>query len=239
LQQGLSPIPDNDFFRFHGDAWAVGYNVGLQWKPIDQLSFGATYRSSTEMDYSGYTSAGFNGAPNTYSSAGLNLTFPWDVDAGISYRPTEKWNLEFDADYTHWSDVGTLTIHQSTPGLVPLNNIPYPLDWQSSWYFEWGVTRYFDNGWHVSAGYIFNENSMPDAHYNPLVTDLDKHFFSVGAGYKGKHLSADVAYQLGYGPDRTVVGSATPPGYPPGYRPADGTYSYLSHALIASIGWHF
>jgi hypothetical protein len=36
-------------------------------------------------------------------------------------------------------------------------NIPLVLEWQSSWYYEFGVTRYLDNGWHVSGGYIFNE----------------------------------------------------------------------------------
>ena len=78
------------------------------------------------------------------------------------------------------------------------------LNWQASWMYEFGVTRYFDNGWHVSAGYVFNENSVPDAYYTPLAADLDRHFFSVGAGFKGKRFDFDVAYQFGYGPAHTV-----------------------------------
>lgn len=245
LQQGLTPVPNNDLFEFKGDAWAVGYNLGLRWQPLQQLAFGVTFRSSSEMDYSGHTDAESSGGPlpvvpSTYSSANVNYQFPLEVATGVSFRPTEKWNLEFDAEYTHWSSLGNLTIHQATPSpLVPLGNIPLDLDLQSSWYFEWGVTRYFDNGWHVSAGYIFNENSMSDAHYVPLMTDEDRHFFSLGVGYTGKHLSCDLAYQLGYGPDRTVVGSAAPLGYPANYHPADGTYSFLSNALMLTVGWHF
>ena len=98
-----------------------------------------------------------------------------------------------------------------------------------------GVTRYFDNGWHVSAGYIFNQNSVPSAHYNPLVADEDRHFFSVGVGRKGKQFDFDVAYQFGYGPDRTVSGSAPSAGG----QTADGTYSFISHAVSVSVGWHF
>ena len=75
------------------------------------------------------------------------------------------------------------------------------------------MTRYFDNGWHVSAGYAFDENSVPDAHYSPLAADLDRHFFSVGAGFRGKRFDIDLAYQFGYGPAHTVTGS-TPPSKP-------------------------
>jgi len=36
-----------------------------------------------------------------------------------------------------------------------------------------------------------------------------------------------------------VSGSAAPLGYPATYHPADGTYSFISHAVVASVGWHF
>jgi long-chain fatty acid transport protein len=148
--------------------------------------------------------------------------------------------VEFDAQYTDWSALGNLTIHQTpaATSLVQSPTVPLSLDWESSWDFEWGVTRYFDNGWRLSAGYIFNETSVPDSHYTPLVSDLDRHFFSIGTGYQGKHFNFDVAYQFGYGPDHTVVGSPTPLGYPAGYHPADGTYSFISHAIMLSVGWH-
>ena len=86
-------------------------------------------------------------------------------------------------------------------------DIPVTLDWQASWMYEFGVTRYFDNGWHVSAGFVFNENSVPNTYYTPLAADMDRYFFSVGTGYKGKHFNFDIAYQFGYGPTHTVTGS--------------------------------
>jgi long-chain fatty acid transport protein len=175
-----------------------------------------------------------------YSSANAEFPFPLEVVCGVSYRPTPKWNFEFNAEYTHWSSLGTVNIHQaSPPPILPLSVVPLTLDWQSSWYYEFGVTRYFDNGWHVSAGYIFNENSVPDAHYTPLVADLDRHFFSVGTGFKNKQFDFDIAYQFGYGPTHTVSGSAPPLGYPSTYHPADGDYGFISHAVAVSVGWHF
>jgi len=241
LQQGLTPTPNHDEFEFKGNAWALGYNLGLMWQPISQISLGANFRSATHMDFDGQTGTAVPGYETSSSAKIDNYPFPLQATAGISYRPTEKWNIEFDAEYTDWSSLGNLTVHQSSPNPVLFNMTDFPLafDWQSSWYYELGATRYFDNGWHVSAGYVFNENSVPNTHYIPVVADVDKHFFSLGTGYKGRHFSFDVAYQLGYGPDHTVTGSAAPSGYPSSYHPADGTYSFLSHAVSISAGWHF
>jgi len=249
LRQGiLWPGQPFDQFRFQGDGWSLGGNLGILWQPIKQLSFGAAWQSGTKTDLKGYTTAYntvatplanppyYYPAFSTKTGATADFQFPMKAEAGVSYRPTPKWNVEFDADYIDWDSLGTVNIQQSSafPPLFP-QNIPLTLDWQSSWYYELGATRYFDSGWHVSAGYIFNQNSVSSAHYNPLVADEDRHFFSVGIGRKGKQLDFDIAYQFGYGPDRTVTGSAPSATG----QTANGTYSFISHAVAVSVGWHF
>lgn len=248
LQQGLFwPTQPYDGFKFNGDAWAVGYNLGALWKPIEQLSFGASFRSPTTMNFQGSTKAYNNVATpsppfpasippfSQRSSANASFPFPLNVIAGVSYRPTPHWNLEFDAHYTDWNTLGTVTVNQSTPAPVLPSSIPLTLNWQSSWYYELGATRYFDNGWHVSAGYIFSENSVPDKNYQPLVGDLNRQFLSIGIGHKGKQFDFDIAYQFGYGPTRTINNS-TPSA---SGQTADGKYEFISNAIAASVGWHF
>jgi len=241
LEQGMigDPLPPN-FFRFKGDGWGVGYNLGLLWQPIKQVSIGATFRSSTTITLAGQTEAErLSELHLTYESAQADFTFPLTAVLGISYRPTPKWNLEFDTDYTDWSSLGTITIRQA-----PEHSLPNPptliLDWQASWMYEFGVTRYFDDGWHASAGFVFNENSVPNAYYTPLAADLDRYFFSVGAGHKGKRFDFDIAYQFGYGPAHTVTGStpSTIGGQIAG-QTANGTYDFISHAVLVTVGLHF
>lgn len=228
LQQGIFPYPAADLFEFKGDGWDVGYNLGLLWQPREKISFGATFRSSATMNFNGHTETILPpGTTRSYSSANSGWPFPLNAVFGVSYRPTPKWNLEFDANYTDWNALGTININQSAPPAV----IPKTLDWQSSWLYEFGATRYFDNGWHVSAGYVFNENSMPDANYTPLVADVDRHFFSIGTGYKGRVFNFDVAYQFSYGPSHTVTSSAAPV--------VNGDYGFTSHAVLLTIGTHF
>ena len=51
------------------------------------------------------------GLPYTTCPPMQTLHFPLTAVVGISYRPTPKWNLEFDADYTDWSSFDTTTIY--------------------------------------------------------------------------------------------------------------------------------
>ena len=243
LEQGLrrteiTAFPD--YFKFRGDGWSAGYNLGVLWQPCDELSFGATYRSSSMVRLKGHTQ--YARPPQihpTQQQAQTDFTFPLSAVVGVSYRPTPKWNLEFDANYTDWSSFDTITIQQGATTYPLQKDISLTLDWQPSWIFEFGGTRYFDNGWHMSAGYVYNENSVPDSYYTPLAADLDRHFFSVGAGRKGARFDVDVAYQFGYGPARTVTGSTPSTAGRITGQTADGTYDFISHAVLLTVGMHF
>ena len=244
LSQGLlrTESPFANSFRFKGDGWTVGYNVGLLWQPCEKISFGATFRSSTEITMNGKTEIEQQPIIQpTQRRARADFEFPLTAVFGISFRPTPQWNFEFDADYTDWSSLGKITIRQQTAPPFPVQqNIPVILNWQPSWIFEFGVTRYLENDWRVSAGYLHNQNSVPDAYYSPLAADLDRHFFSVGAGHKGKRWDVDVTYQFGYGPARTVTGST--PSSQPGFfagQTADGSYGFISHAVFVTVGLRF
>ena len=239
ILKGVNP-PNN--FTFHGDGFSVGYNAGLLWQPIEKLSFGATMRGANDFTFSGNTDFVEEGAfPPGSRSAKMALTFPLTTTFGISYRPTPKWNIEADADFTDWSSVGKTTIYQNpAPPSGIQQNIPVTLNWRASWMYSLGVTRYFDNGWHISAGYVFDQNSVPDAYYSPLAADLDRHFISIGTGFTGKRYSLDIAYQFGYGPPHTVTGS-TPSSTPGQFagQTADGTYEFISHAIFVTCGLRF
>lgn len=249
LRQGLLwPVQPYDEFKFEGDGWDVGYNFGLLWKVHEKVALGVSFRSTTTIELKGHTSLQ-NSVPlpsppapfpvpafAVRQPAVADFPFPLKAIFGISYRPTPRWNLEFNADYTGWERVGTVMVRQSgpVPGLMPAD-VPLVLNWRSSWYYEFGVTHYLENGWQLSAGYILNENSVPDAHYTPLVADLTRHFFSLGAGRRGKRFDFDVAYQFGYGPEHRVRGSA-----PSAIgQQADGQYEFLSHAVAVSVTRRF
>jgi long-chain fatty acid transport protein len=222
-------------FRFKGDDFDIGYNVGLLWRLHEQHALGLSYRSITTMNFEGQSDLDpFASDP----AATGRLKFPQHIIAGWSYRPTPQWNFEFNVDWTDWERVDSLDLTQS------FGNSSVPLGWQSSFFYEWGVTRSFENGYALSAGYIYSENSVPDETFNPIVPDSDRHIFSVGLGRRYESIPGlrwDLAYQFAYGPNRMVSGSPLNPNFfpPPAGESADGAYRFLSHAFTFSIAYQF
>ncbi|MDB6040754.1 MAG: Membrane protein involved in aromatic hydrocarbon degradation [Verrucomicrobiales bacterium] len=220
----------NGQIRFKGDDTDAGFNAGILWHPLTQHSFGFNYFSATKINFDG--DVWVKGAgPSATASASAEFKLPQHLVAGYSFRPTENWNLEFDIDWTDWDSLNTVTL------VSPLGNKPLPFNWKSSFLYEFGVTRYFGEKWKVSAGYIYSENSVPEANLTPLVPDSDRHIFSVGVGRQFEHWSWNAAYQLAWGPERDVTAS-NPLTFPIGSS-ANGRYTFLSHALSFNTGYRF
>ena len=235
FQQTLFPRPTPLFqTRLRGEGTDVGFVAGAQWKPLAQHAFGLSYRSATTINFQGTLDTPAGSAP-----ANARIKFPQHLIAGWSYRPTPAWNLEVNVDWTDWSRLQKVDVKS---GGTTVSTLPF--NWKNSFFYEFGVTRYFDKGWHASAGYIYSENSVPDATLNPIVPDSDRHIFSLGGGRTYQKWRWDVAYQLAYGPSRTVTGNTytLAPTAGPGTgipAPANGTFEFLSHALAVSVGYNF
>jgi long-chain fatty acid transport protein len=224
FEQGFSPFNPTDKFKVKGDDNALGFNAGLRWQPHKMLALGLNYRSATTMNYDGFSQTRPGGPfpyyPRTKTTA--SLQFPQFVAAGISVRPTENWNFEMDVDWTDWDNLNTI-IFKGTP----LGDIPFALNYRSSWMYEFGVTRQLGKGYYASVGYIYSENSSPDRNYSPLIPDANLQLGSIGFGHHGKRWDWAVGYHFAYNGGRKVSGDANPL--------ADGTYKTFNNAVNASI----
>ncbi len=211
--------------HFRGRDTSAGFNAGVLWHPWVQHSFGVTYRSATDMNYNGHATSlsPLNFGASIQSQA--NIHFPQSLALGYSYRPTTKWNFELDGTWTDWTQLRTVTVNPQ--GAVD----KLPFNWHPSWIFGLGATRYLGDGWRVSGGYMYSMNTVPSYNFSPLVPDSDRHLFSVGIGKQYNRFSWDVAYQLSWGPSRTINNDYFPP--------SDGKYEFLSHALSVNLGYHF
>ena len=225
----------NGVNRFKGQDTDAGYNLGLLWQPLKRHSVGVNYRSPTSMNLSGTGTVSGTVLADGTGPANTRLPFPRHVVLGYSFRPTPDWNFEFNADWTEWSRLTTVQFHQFS------GTTAVPFNWRSSWFYELGVTRRFADGWRASGGYIFSENSVPDANFSPLVPDSDRHIFSLGLGRTQGRVSWDVAYQLAWGPSRGVSGNAlaVPVPVAPPPASANGRYTFLSHGLTAAVSLGF
>jgi long-chain fatty acid transport protein len=217
-------------FDLHGDATDAGYVIGALFQPTEQSSIGLTYHSQTDMNYNGHENLGPYTIPAT-----ADFHFPRSVAFGYSFRPNKKWNFESDVTWTDWSVLQTVPVvaQEALPPQFPRATLDF--NWSPSWMLDFGVTRYLGHDWRVSGGYMYSLNSVPDSSFNPDVPDSDRHVFSLGVGKKCGSFSWDAAYQLAWGPPRTVSGD-TNPAFEGG---ANGTYRFLSHAITINIAYHF
>lgn len=234
LARGI--VTPGDEFMFKGDGVGYGFNAGILWKPHPMHSFGLTYRSATTIDFSGHTrvripefTANTPFGPfkvprfDSEDDANLEFDFPQSVIFGYSFKPTPDWNFEFNLDWTDWDSLNTLTVQQ-TSGAVAL-----PFNWESSFMYEFGVTRHIAGGFNVSAGYIYSENSVPNESFNPLIPDSNRHVLSVGVGQTKERLNWQLAYQYAYGPSRKIENGTA----------GNGDYHFNSNAISLSVGYKF
>jgi long-chain fatty acid transport protein len=228
LRQGVGLV-SGDELRTKGDGFDVGFSAGLLWKPHPQWSFGASYRSATEINLEGRTTIESAPPISGRVDSSVKLKFPQVITAGVSFRPTTNWNMEVNVDWTDWETLDTVTF-KGTGDLLG-SDAQLPLNWNSSWLYEFGVTRYLPNGWYVSAGYFFSQNSIPERYFNPVVPDTHLHVASLGVGHKGKRWSWAITGQIITGPARTVESSV--------FAPANGDYQWFNQAINIAAGYHF
>lgn len=228
--QGIGIIP-GDQLKLEGDGWDYGFNAGVRWQPHEKWAFGVNYRYLTTVDYDGTAKATTIPPLSGTTSSSAQIRFPQFIVGGVSFRPTENWNLEFNIDWTDWDNVNEIPIKNT-----PFGNQSIVLNYRSSFMYEFGVTRQLGRGYFASVGYFFSENSSPDQNFTPLIPDADLHLGSIGFGHKGKRWDWAAAYHFGYNPGRTVEGSQI---NPISGQVADGEYHILNHAFNISTTFKF
>jgi len=231
---GIGPA---DFFEFKGSGISYGATAGLLWQPRTQWSIGANYRSPSTMSYSGHSSynpePGVTPTKSSHTTADFN--FPQVISGGVSFRPTPKWNIEADVNWTDWQTLKTVTLNgtKNNPYFASIGNLALAFDWHGSWFYELGATRYFDNGWFASAGFFFSSETTSSQDFSPAVPDTDLYIGSVGFGHKGEHWHWALATQIIAGPARILDNSQ------PSQVPANGSYQLFVPTVSVSAGYHF
>jgi len=221
LRQGISPAPSQDFFEFEGNGEALSWTLSARWQPAPEHAFGLVYRSESKFTLDGDVRNTY--APGT-ADGSLNFLTPATLGAGYAYHPCKEWTFEANVEWVNWNDLNTLGLTTAAGSMA------VPFNWNSNFIYSVGATRFFDNGWNVSAGYNYIENSQPDATFNPGVSDANRHWLNVGCGRQCETFKWNFAYQFAFS-DRSVSGSP--------YGLADGTYKSRFNGLMASCEWRF
>ena len=185
--------------EIEGQDNGVGFSLGTQYSVTDSHHVGFTYRYAPTLDLEGTERVIALGLENAVAYNGIAL--PATAALSYNFTPSAKWDLGVSVEWINWDSLNTV----SPQGGVA--NQALAFDWDTSYMYELGGTYVTDNGWSFSAGYVYNQNSLPDSTFNPAVSDADRHWLSCGLGRQYEQLSWYLAYQYAFS-ERTVTQNA-------------------------------
>lgn len=173
-----------------------GWNAGLLHHATDRFSWGLSYRSKIDVDYSGdgrFTQIptgipAFDMAVAAQIPFGQDLPietsieFPDMASLGLAYRVSRNLLVETDVNWTGWSSFDQLVVDFQTADafdqVIPeeyddVYNYRVGLNWTVNPTSEWRF------------GYVYDETPQPERSVGPLLPDADRNGFTVGYGYQG------------------------------------------------------
>lgn len=179
-----STNPGATFSRsMEGDSWDYGYNLALLYKPSNELSLAATYRSKIDITAEGTASLVAFGAPiysNRYAS--VSIPVPATASLAAAFALSDQTTLEIVYERTYWSSYKSLDfVYDSAQ---PVFDDPVAKDWSDTNTVRIGLSHDYGNKWSVMAGYGYDETPAPEQTLGFELPDSDAHLFSIGARYK-------------------------------------------------------
>ncbi len=231
-----TPFAGDAFVNMDGkDNSAWGYNFGVFYKPIEDLSFGVSFHSQVKYDFKGNVST--DGAsqlasnlPNGTADAGL--TTPFNLAFGVGFRVMPKLLLSADFQYVGWSSYDTLVINFSSPK----ETVASPRLYDNSFIVRLGAEYNLFSDLDVRAGIYYDKNPVKPKYVNPSLPEANRLGFSVGAGYKlSNGLSIDAAYLFIRNSQLTVTDSQEY--YSLGNSGFNGTYNAFANLFSLTLSY--
>jgi long-chain fatty acid transport protein len=231
--------------KLEADGNGMGFNVGVQYKPMDGLTLGAVYRHNVTMSFKDgdatfeipelkntlmYQALKAN-FPNTKGSS--DLTFPNLIGLGVSYAFTEQLTAEFNFMQLGWSSYDVLKIKFKDPvaGKTETESVR---NYEDSYSLRFGLEYKVNDRLAVRAGYLRDNHAVPDEYVEPSLPEGDRNLYSVGVGYKINNITLDAYYMFLQQEDRTITNSNLEVNGQP--FPFNGTYKGLANMFGMTIG---
>ena len=186
-------LPENDS-ELEGDSIGWGWNLGVLFKPVEDVRIGLAYRSTVEQEAEGELRFE-NEIPGLFpnTGAGGNITLPDLFSAGVFWQVNPKLSLEVDAVLTRWSTYDELSIAYDEP-VAGKDSTTYPKEWNDTWRYQLGIEYALNENLDLRLGYVIDPSPIPDETVDYIAPTNDRKLYSVGLGYRKGDWTYDFAY---------------------------------------------
>jgi long-chain fatty acid transport protein len=223
-----------------GTGSAINFNLGVIYKVMPELSIGLSYRTTTNIEFSG--DAKFTNktvAATTYNAAiaplypggtgTATLPMPGSLLVGAAYQIMPELTVEADAQYVQWSAYDKLEINLSPAKTGGQGKITSLKQWDNALMLRGGAEYKLDDQITVRAGLIYDPSPQPLSKTEPMLPDVDRIDITVGGSYKiDQNISVDVSYMLVAGSEKDASKSGLP-----------GKYNMTAHIFSLNVGYAF
>lgn len=210
-------------------AESVGYgvNAGLLFKPTDYFSAGVSYRSQVRQKLNGDVAF----APASFLNTDVEgkVILPDMIFTGVMFKPIKQLSVEAGFIYTRWSLFRQLDIHFANA----LGTLSEKKNWRDVWRVQLGVEYRAADWLDLRAGYVYDQEPIPDEFADYIVPASDRHYFSFGPGFRWRQWTLDLSYTIMLMADRTINNSQTLGVLPSTYQ------NRYAHILGLSLGYRF
>jgi len=211
---GKSTAMDSKF-GIEGDGSAWGMNAGLLYHATEKVHFGASFRSSFDLEFDGdakFTHKdalkaitlpvamggnAFNlvSASMPASQSGTaTLNMPWMLNVGTLLNVSEDWDVSADVNWVGWSNYEELVLDFDDD--LPMDKQVQDKDWENTFTLRGGASYDMNEKTILRFGLMYDKNPVPDETIDPQLPDSDRFGVSIGCGYKLGKVRIDAGYVI-------------------------------------------
>ena len=216
--------------RMDGDGSAWGAGLGVIYQLNEQHGLGLTYRLPYSIEYDG--DLALAGQANAVEAT---IDFPTVIVVGYAFRPTEKWKVELNLDWTEWDRVDDITIDFDNQYL---DDITMEQDLKNTIAYKLGTECQYSETVALRCGYIYNENATSESTWRPSLPDTDVHFLTFGCGYVKENMTIDTALQLVHYEKRSIDNNVDFNEFT-SQSSVDGTYRTWAPCVSVGVTYRF
>ncbi|MDQ6991624.1 MAG: outer membrane protein transport protein [Mariprofundaceae bacterium] len=180
MSQGAATFSGSDRVSF-------GINVGVNWKPLPFWQAGMLLRTGSK-------------AKVTNGTQTVNLNLPETLTLGVSHDIKDKFRVEGDLTYTHWSRLKNLNVQGGA--------INHALALKSTVSLKTGLTYYWLPNTTFRMGYAYEQASNTVNNVQAAIMDQPGHRLSFGMGGNLMGIQVDFAYAYGFFANQTASAPA-------------------------------
>lgn len=192
----------------------AGFNIGVLYDISDRVSVGFSYRSrikmkvkegEAELDYANRAIEELMEvleekvpqlAVPKYEQGTFHaqLPLPSNTTLGVSYRPSDKWELALDLQYVGWNAYDSLNVYfnEEALGIAP---IKAKKDYKNTVVVRVGAQYTTTDRLCLRAGIYFDQSPIRKNNYNPETPGMNKVGMSAGCSFEPyRNLQIDFAF---------------------------------------------